>query len=125
MRPAIAMLLALAATAAAAEPKLACTIDANRSYWCIDENGVTAGTGKHGTLRASKLYIGAPNGADDSGLVVIANCYSNILVIQDSRGVNVSAGASWASALSQNLSRWICEAKKFTPDPQLRQFGLD
>lgn len=119
------MLIALTAPVAAAEPKLACTQDASRQYYCIDENGVTAGTGKHSNLRASRLYMGTPSGVSPSGITVIANCYSNILVMQDARGVNISAGASWASSLSRNLAQWVCEADKFTPDPKLHQFGPD
>lgn len=108
-----------------AAPKLACTQDAARRYFCIDKNGVRAGTGKHKDIRASRLYTGTPRGVSDSGTRFIADCATRIAVIQDNDGINIGGNRSSATSTARDLTTWLCEAPKPRQDPALRQFGPD
>ena len=115
--------MVLATSPVSAAPKLACTQDASRAYYCIDENGVRSGTGKHAGLRASRLYSGSPKAVKDAKAYLIVDCPTRIAVLQDLDGVNFAGGRGHETRLLRDLSRWVCEAKVAKPDPKLRQFG--
>lgn len=120
---AAALAALLTATSATAAPKLACTQDGTRKYFCIDENGVRSGTGNNAALRASKLYTGPPSGVSDSGLRIIADCEVRIATLQDRNGLNTGGGKFSDTEVLRSLTRWLCEAKKPAPEKALRQFG--
>jgi len=121
--------IALATLAACADlqaaPKLSCTQDSTRAYFCIDENGVRSGTGKNMDLRASRLYNGTPQSVSDAGVNLIVSCPTRITVLQDLRGINIGGAKSNATDVLRTLSQWLCDHPKPRPDPKLRQFGPD
>lgn len=125
MTRSIGVLLAVFVCPALAAPKLGCAQDDSRAYFCVDEHGVRAGTGKRGDLRASRLYTGTPQSVRDAEINLIVSCPTQIAVLQDLHGINIGGGKSNNTDVIRKLSRMLCDHPKPKPDPKLRQFGPD
>lgn len=121
----LGVLLATFACPALAAPKLACTQDGTRAYFCIDEAAVRSGIGKHSDLRASRLYTGTPQSVSDAKMNLIVSCPTRIAVLQDLRGINIGGGKTGDTDVLRTLSKWVCDQPKPKPDAKLRQFGPD
>jgi hypothetical protein len=85
---------------------------------CIDGTHVRS----NGSLRASKLYTGGPNGVESTTYTVIADCTKKIMTLQDKQGVNFGGGSFDSKPASEALSEFLCEAKKTTSDKRFVMF---
>lgn len=107
-----------------AVPSLCCAIGpcyeepGSRAMTCIDATHVRS----NGNLRASKIFMGGPNGVEARSWQLIADCALKVAVLQDERGVNFGAGAFDSTPAMKELGPDICEVKKTRPDTKLRQF---